>query len=63
MHFMCFLYTHGEIKEESFIFTEMGCWHIYHTGIQEWCFACYVLRFLFEYDVVFYSLHVFPLVR
>lgn len=36
MHFMSLLYTHGEIKEESFTFTEMGCWHIYHTGIQEW---------------------------
>ena len=29
------------------------CWHMYHTGIQEWLFACYILTLLFQYDVVF----------
>lgn len=62
MHFMSLLYTHGEIKEKSVAFTKMGCWHIYHSGIQEWLFVCCILSLLFEYDVVFYSLHVFPLV-
>lgn len=36
MRFMSLLFTRGELKKRSFAFTEVSCWHIHHTGIQQW---------------------------